>query len=445
MVGFNNFARYMEKRTELMFVEAIGPVLTKLRDLEGSMTLRDEDLRDELEQSDPNQMLATVRACGMSFANCLTHVMEGVIRSDIHRMTLDDELREFHSYHQKLGGSRTFEQLPSADFGSLEDYIEYLRSFIRVPAFEVGINGGAQFTRLMFEVETFLRFSEIGIETKKRDVLQSFGISMGSVTWSDVVVKLLNHDAHLPLQQRVAYVGERVRWFFMQQKEPIVHFMRTLKGSPDEKLYSVLYSKHAKLIEDNPAIKKMVFETFDAVVDRQLNQFMDLFKSTLQATFSNPWVFLKRTTARLDDDAEQCMLPSLDDTKDRIPKEISSRNGMERTVARWLGEVPMEPHRIDEAVDQVQMLVLKVYSHIRSQVCDQVELFCESFFKLPLLRRLEEDMNKIELSSVDLEGYKTRRDKLEKDAAANQYCLKEVKACLRTLSNFQIKSMATKT
>merc|ERR1719464_565263 len=131
MVGFRNFARYMEKRIERMFVEAIGPVLTKLRDLETSMKQREEELKEELDQSDPTQMLATVRACGMSFANCLTHVMEGFIRSDINRMSLEDELREFHRYHQQLGDSDTFLALPSEDFGSLDDYIQYLRSHIR--------------------------------------------------------------------------------------------------------------------------------------------------------------------------------------------------------------------------------------------------------------------------------------------------------------------------
>merc|ERR1719419_404642 len=226
-------------------------------------------------------------------------------------MTLDDELREFHGYHQKLGDAEEFLALPSEDFGSLDDYIEYLRGYIKVPAFEVAINGGAQFRRLMFEVETFLRFSEIGIETKKRDVLQSFGVSMSSVTWCEVVVKLLNHDAHLPLQKRVKYVGQRVQWFFEQQKEPIVQFMKSLRGSPDEKIYSVLYSKHAKMIEENQTIRKLVFDTFDSVVLRQLKQFMDLFKSTLHATFANPWVFLKKTTARLEDDDGnvECLLP----------------------------------------------------------------------------------------------------------------------------------------
>merc|ERR1711997_1412727 len=108
---------------------------------------------------------------------------------------------------------------------------------------------------------------------------------------------------------------------------------------------------------------------------------------------------------------------------------IQSRTGIERTVTKWLYDVPMEPHRIDEAGDHVQLLVLKVYSHIRSQVCDQVELFAESFFKLPLMRRLEEDMIKIELSDVDKEGYRVRRDKLEAHAAANAHGLGEVQAC----------------
>merc|ERR1712113_619014 len=144
-----------------------------------------------------------------------------------------------------------------------------------------------------------------------------------------------------------------------------------------------------------------------------------------------------------DEMGAEALLPSLDDTKARIPEELERRSGMEAQVRRWLGEIPMEPHKIDDAVDQIQLLVLKVYSHIRSQICDQVELFCESFFKLPLLRRLEEDMNKIELSTVDMEGYKARREKLQKESTANTYGHKEVTECLRILSNFQLKNMSS--
>jgi len=440
-VGFDNFRAFMEKRTERMFVEAIGPVLTKLRDLESTMKTRHTDLSEEMVQSDPAQMLATVRTAGMSFANCLGHVMEGYIRSDVHRLTLDDELKEFHKYHDMMGDSDSFLQLPTEEFGSLEDYIEYLRSHIRVPAFDVAINGGAQFRRLMFEIETYLRFSEIGTEMKKRDVLQSQGIGTSSITWREVVVKLLNNDAHLPLQARIQYVGERIRWFFMMQKEAIVQFMLSLKGSPDEKLYSVLYAKHAKLIESNKTVRKLVFDVYDSVTQRQLDQFISLFKSTLHATFSNPWVFLKKTSAKLEDDdmGELPLLPTLEDTKARIPQEIQSRTGIERTVTKWIYDIPTQPHLIDEAVDEVQLLVLKVYSHIRGQICDQVELFAESFFKLPLIRRLEEDMSKIELSDVDKEGYRVRREKLEGERTATAHGLKEVQECMGILSNFALK------
>jgi len=230
----------------------------------------------------------------------------------------------------------------------------------------------------------------------------------------------------------------------MMQKEAIVQFMLNLKGSPDEKLYSVLYSKHAKLIEENQTVRKLVFDVYDNVTQRQLNQFITLFKSTLHATFSNPWVFLKKTSAKLDDDesGDMPLLPTLEDTKARIPKEINNRTGIERTVTKWIYDIPTQPHLIDEAVDEVQLLVLKVYSHIRSQICDQVELFAESFFKLPLIRRLEEDMSKIELSDVDKEGYRVRREKLEGESTANAHGLKEVQECLTILSSFAMKKMA---
>jgi GTP-binding protein EngB required for normal cell division len=445
MVGFDNFSTYMEKRTEIMFTEAIGPVMTKMKDLEQAMTLRVTELKDEMEQADPSQMLASVRACGVSFANCLTHIMEGYIRSDINRMSLETELREFHNYHEKLN-TDSFDKLPTDDFGNMDDYIMYLNSeSMKVPAYEVEINGGAQFRRLMYEVEVFLRFSEVGNEIKKKDVLQAFGISMSSVTWREVVVKLLNHNAHLPLQRRIQYVGERVRWFFIQQKDPIVQFMKGLKGSPDEKLFSVNFSRHAQFIEDNQTIKKLVYDTYDRVVDRQLKLFVELFKSTLHATFANPWVFLKKTTAKLgdaDEEDPEFDLPTMEDTKARIPDELESRNSMDNKVTKWLYEIPTEPQKVEEAVDQVQLLVLKVYSHIRSQVCNNVELFAESFFKLPLMRRLEEDMMKIELSDVDREGYRVRRERLQQEQAANTHGLKEVKDCLRILQEFTFRAKA---
>merc|ERR1719247_1146344 len=99
---------------------------------------------------------------------------------------MEEELRQFHKAYE-ICGADNMVMLPSEDFSSLDDYIEYLRNEVKVPAFDVEINGGAQFRRLMFEVEVFLRFSEICVETKKKDVIQARGVSMSSLTWKDVV------------------------------------------------------------------------------------------------------------------------------------------------------------------------------------------------------------------------------------------------------------------
>merc|ERR1712187_122388 len=150
----------------------------------------------------------------------------------------------------------------------------------------------------------------------------------------------------------------------------------------------------------------------------------ELFDNMLTSTFSNPWVFLKGATSGAADEGgelEDACLPSFDDTKERIPKEIQGRSGIDTTLSKWLQDIPTEPHQIDEAVDRVQMLVLKTYSFIRSQVCDQVELFAESFFKLPMLRRLTEDMANISLSETDKANYKARRERLDGEMKKAQY------------------------
>merc|ERR1740123_347870 len=274
-----------------MFADSIGPVLTRLKDLKQEAEKREKDLTVEFSETDPHRILSTTRDCGVSFATALTHVMEGVL--DLKPvMNLEDELRQFHAYHQALG-SNHFSMLPSEDFCGLSDYVDYLRNEIQIATFDVELNGGAQFRRLMSEVEIFLRFSEIAVETKKRDVIQARGVSMTSLTWRDVIVKLLSNEAHHPLQRRVQYVGERIKWFFEAQKDVIIEFMQSLEGTPIANMYSALYTKHVKLIQQNEMMKHLIYQVYDSACQRQLQQFVELFDNMLTSTFSNPWVFLK--------------------------------------------------------------------------------------------------------------------------------------------------------
>jgi len=442
-IGFANFQSFMENKIEKMFVESINPVLTSLRNMREETEKKEQELRTEFAETDPNRILSTTRDCGTSFATALTHVMEGVLRLTQGRMTLEAELKEFHAYHEALG-SKDFDLLPGEDFNSLAEYVDYLRNDVEVGAFDVEINGGAQFRRLMTEVEIFLRFSEIATETKKRDVIQARGVSMSSLTWRDVVVKLLSNEAHLPLQRRVLYVGERIKWFFEKQKAAVVEFMESLEGSPSASMFSPLYPKHVKLIQQNEMIRHLVFQTYDEACRRQLKMFIELFDNMLTSTFSNPWVFLKASTPSANDseDLKDAVLPSFDDTKARIPQEIKSRSGVEMVLSKWLQEIPSDTEQIDVTVDKVQQLVIKTYSFIRSQVCDQVELFSESFFKLPMMRRLEENMSLIELSDVDKENYEVRRRKLQAESKVASTALQEISACIDRLNGFKLKCEA---
>merc|ERR1712216_67000 len=416
-----------------------------LRNLKEDTEKKEQELETEFAETDPNRILSTTRDCGTSFATALTHVMEGVLRLTEGRMTLQSELQEFHAYHEALGNN-DFDLLPSEDFCALPEYVDYLRNEIQVGAFDVEINGGAQFRRLMTEVEIFLRFSEIATETKKRDVIQARGVSMSSLTWRDVVVKLLSNEAHTPLQRRVLYVGERIKRVFERQKEAVIEFMDSLEGTPSANMFSPLYPKHVKLIKQNAMIKHLVFQTYDDACKRQLQMFIDLFDNMLTSTFSNPWVFLKGATPNPGDseDLQDAVLPSFDDTKMRIPSEIKSRSGIEAILVKWLQDIPTESDQVDVAVDKVQQLVLKTYSFIRSQVCDQVELFAESFFKLPMMRRLEEDMSMIELSEQDKENFQNRRDNLGAQISVAQESLTEVNWCINRLNNFKIKCEAAR-
>merc|ERR1711904_539003 len=109
-----------------------------------------------------------------------------------------------------------------------------------------------------------------------------------------------------------------------------------------------------------------------------------------------------------------------------------------------LQDIPTEAEKIDDAVDKVQMLVLRTYSFIRSQVCDQVELFAESFFKLPMMRRLEEDMSKIVLDEEEQRNYEARRASLEQQNDTEKAALAEVNWCIDRLQMFQLGVQACK-
>ena len=90
-------------------------------------------------------------------------------------------------------------------------------------------------------------------------------------------------------------------------------------------------------------------------------------------------------------------------------------------------------------MEKVTQLVLRTYSFIRAQLADQLELFAESFFKLPMMRRLEEDMNHLELSEADKLSYADRRSNLQQELGSVVDTVQSVDQCLNSLQDFLIQ------
>jgi len=183
-------------------------------------------------------------------------------------------------------------------------------------------------------------------------------------------------------------------------------------------------------------IKQHVYETYDKACDRQLQQFCELFDNMLTSEFSNPWVFLRES-----DDPANNSLPSVsfDDVKARVPKDIQDRSRIEMMLSKWLQEFPTDEQQMDVVVDKVQHLMVQTYGFIRSQVCDQVELFAESFFKLPMMRRLEEDMSLITFSDEDSAHQQAHRAQLTVQIEKGKGMLVEINDCIRQLQSFAMK------
>jgi len=425
-----------------MFAESIDPVLANLRNMQEETSKRELELETEYAETDPNKILSTTRDCGTSFATALTHVMEGVLRLKEGRMTLEEELQQFHRHHDSASTGH-FDLLPNDDFHTLPEYVDYLRNEVQVGAVDLEINGGAQFRRLMTEIEIFIRFSEITTETGKRDVIQARGVSTSSVTWRDVVVKLLSNEAHSPLQRRVLYVGERLKWFFSQQKEATVKFMASIKGSPEEHMYSKLISKKAEFIENNETMKAAIYKAFDEACLKNQEKFESMWSDYMDAMFQSPLKLLKSCTMPKPSDAgaledEEGLAPTFDTTKERIENEMKRRSNVSKGLSQKIKEIPSDDSMARESRDKMQGIIEEVFGRIRSLVADQMQLYSESFFLLPMLRRLEGEMAKMQMPDEDRRRYQQLRKMLVEEDKKKTELLADLDWCIGAVQKFKI-------
>jgi len=435
-IGYENFAKALENRIEKLFAASIQPITEKLRNLEETWQKNLDYLKEESENSDGDDFLNTARGCGVTFAQALPHVMDGFLSSEVGKMSLTDELELFHEHCRDNGLHKYFDLVPSEDFGNLQEYLDYLRDEGNCPGFDCEINGGAQFRRLQYETEVYFRFAEVCTEVTKKDVVQARGVSLGTVTWMDCTIKLLRQKAPQKTERHVRYVAERIKWFYSIQKEVIVHFMTTVEESSEARLFSNLYSTRGRMMIENDVIKSLIYHRYELVLERQKGEFLSHFCDTIHSMLQNPKALLKASSMpRLTDDClDDVCLPSFEDTKARIPEEIQLRAAIENYLKQTVNSIPDEEFLIDEAIDKVSALCVKTFSFVRAMIADQMELFCISFYQLPMFRRLEGDMMEITLDDVDVEAQlnharevKNQYERVVKGMDSIRWCQERIK------------------
>mmetsp|Transcript_18382 Transcript_18382/g.44294 ORF Transcript_18382/g.44294 Transcript_18382/m.44294 type:complete len:737 (-) Transcript_18382:271-2481(-) len=435
-VGYENFSRFMSKKIKEMFASAVLPVIKQMSDLQSKLETDRRKLLEEKKSIDPAVLEETVKSVARTFGDTLASVLEGDVGNEGGK-TLEQELEEFAQFCQDFGIT-TVDVSPSPEIGQKE-YVEYLTGeddagFKAIADAGYELFGGAQYKRLIAEVEIYIRFAELPKQIEAQDVVQARGVSMNSITWKDVVVKLLSHEAHINTKHRVQYVSERLGWFFREQKTYIMMSLERRAQSDRDGLASKCHT----LLTGNAEIRQLVFDAYDGVVARQMKNFIQLYEKTIGSTFSNPWAFLKKQSLDVNEDRLRQMekLPTFADSQKRIPQELRGRGALEMKLGQWCAEIPANEAKIDEAVEKVEQLVYTIFAFIRAQVSDQVELFVDSFFKVPMLRTLGDAMVRIGISPEGRKRYEERTEEIEAEVKILDGQIDELKECLHQLKDF---------
>lgn len=438
-IGFQNFRTYMEIKIQQLFAEALAPLLTRLRSLKEEHDSKLKVIKQELETIDEDNILHATRSAGISFAQSFNFLMEGALSSEKNRRTMEEELKAF-AQHCRKNNALTDEEILPTVFSNHDSYVNYLRETVRLPAMDVTLNGGAQFRRLMYEVEVFTRFAGLGQQVNIGDVIQARGTSMREVGWQDVITTLMLQHAPTSMRSKTKYVGERLKWFFTEQKEATVEFMLGIRGSPEEHMFSRLIPKQAEIIQRNVTMKSCIFKAFDDACERHRNSFMQMWCDWMDSMFQSPLMLLKTgSMPKIGGSYDEEIAPTFESTKARIEQERRGRSSLSNKLRAKIKEIPEDDLSAGRSAKMVQEIIEQTFGVIRSLVADQMQLYSESFFLLPMLRRLEGVMAEMELAEDDKQKYRARKSVLEAERKASVSLLGDLDYCVEEIQKFKVQ------
>lgn len=437
-IGFQSFRLFMEVKIQQLFADALTPLLTRMKSLKEEHESRLVIIKQEAETINEDNILHATRSAGISFAQSFNYLMEGALSSEKNRLTMEEELRSFHTYCEKTGALSHRESMTEL-FPDLNSYIQYLRDSVKLPGMDVQLNGGAQFRRLMYEVEVFTRFAGLGHKFDPVDVIQARGSGLREVTWQDTITTLMMQNAPMRMREKTKYVGERLKWFFTEQKEATIEFMLGIKGSPEEHMFSRLIPKQAQVIQRNETMKMCIFNAFDLACEKHRLNFMQMWCDFMDSMFQSPLMLLKSgSMPKIGGSYEEEIAPTFESTKARIAQERKGRSSLQIRLKEQIKKIPDDDVSAASSVKMVQKIIEQTFGVIRSVVADQMQLYSESFFLLPMLRRLEGVMAAMDLTEEDKIKYRARKSVLAEETQVSSEVLGELDWCIDAVQKFKV-------
>jgi GTP-binding protein EngB required for normal cell division len=440
-IGFEAFRLFMEDKVQRLFAEALSPMLTRLKSLKADGDQRLDIIQTEMETINEDGILHATRSAGISFAQSFNFLMEGALSSQTNRKTMEEELKAFYQHCDRTECLSVEERLPTC-YTSMDEYVNYLRDTVRLQGMDVELNGGAQFRRLMYEVEVFTRFAGLGDKLEERDIILARGSgARGTTPWEDAITRLMLKTAPKHIASKTKYVGERLKWFFTEQKDATVEFMLQMKGSPEEHMFSRLLNKQAKVMERNDTMKACIFKAYDHACATHQDEFMKLWNDFMGSMFQSPLMLLKSSSmVRITDETTYTeeVAPTFESTKDRIMNERKQRGAISTAIRSKMKDIPEDDFVADTCTTLVQDIIEQTFSAIRCVVADQMQLYSESFFLLPMLRRLEGAMANLELEEEDRQRYQVRMTVLQEEKAISEGINAELNWSLEAIEKFKV-------
>jgi len=186
-------------------------------------------------------------------------------------------------------------------------------------------------------------------------------------------------------------------------------------------------------------MKSCIFSAFDDASDKHRARFEKMWCDCIESMFQQPLILLKSgSMAKVVGSFEEEIAPTFESTKARVAEERNSRGQLQSSLSEKIKLIPDDDASARDAVKIVQEIMEQTFGAIRSLVADHMQLYSESFFLMPMLRRLEGVMAEMELHEEDKIRYRARRDVLDKEQKHSESILGDLVYCIGSVQRFKV-------